>query len=141
MAPTKIEASLSHELPGKTLSAEEKDMLEKDMLANSNRCIKGDSSQQGVFLSAGSSFSYKNVLNTPHPLNWPNCPIDDHWWGRVLSVTEYAQLPNAEDIKITFSMRRKESETNGPSPSSLKSWRKLQVTSLSQVGLPLKTYW
>ncbi|KAG4113731.1 hypothetical protein ERO13_D12G001150v2 [Gossypium hirsutum] len=30
-----------------------------------------------------------------------------------------AQLPNAEEINITFSMRRKESEINGPSPSSL----------------------
>ncbi|MBA0655000.1 hypothetical protein Goklo_007525 [Gossypium klotzschianum] len=134
-----MEASPSHELPGKTLSAEE-----KDMLADSNRCIKDDSSRQGVFLSAGSSFSYMNVLNTRHPLNdqiVQLMTIDEEDFYQLQNPSNDAQLPNAEDINITYSMRRKESEINGPSPSSLKSLRKLQVTSLSQVGLPpLKTY-
>ncbi|PPD73374.1 hypothetical protein GOBAR_DD29710 [Gossypium barbadense] len=86
-----MEASLSHELPGKTLSAEE-----KDMLADSNRCIKDDSSRQVQLMT-----------------------IDEEDFYQLQNPSNDAQLPNAEEINITFSMRRKESEINGPSPSSL----------------------
>ncbi|KAH1072004.1 hypothetical protein J1N35_024332 [Gossypium stocksii] len=51
-----MEASLSHELPGRTLSAEE-----KDVLAESNRCIKDDSSRQGYQFVSSRLTSFENL--------------------------------------------------------------------------------